>query len=184
MFGLVTSQIGCAGKVTKISTQLDQVKFDKDYKYIVKLKSGDQTKEYVGTQVQAKVDQLLLNTPTEFKSLMIQDIQHVDGKSAVRNGSYALQGLGYGFLIGFGGGGALGVAALNDCFGWDTCDKNVGNYFVASLVFGVIFGVPASLVGLGIGALIPKHDKIQITPIMSPTAQGGVDAGLNVGVKF
>ncbi|MCC7460296.1 MAG: hypothetical protein IT286_03240 [Proteobacteria bacterium] len=188
VFGLITSQVACAGKTTKISAPLDQVKFEKHYNYSVKMKTGEQTNAITGDQIQAKKDELLLNSSAQSKSLMSQDIQYVNGESTVRNGSYALQGLGVGAGVGFILGGLLGQAFVRgfciDGGGPEGCDRDAGDILGGIFFFGGITGAATGLLGLGIGALMPKHDKVQITPIVSPTAQGGVDAGVNVGFKF
>lgn len=56
MVGLVTSQVACGRKPIKqnITAPLDQVKFEKDYKYAVKLKTGEKTQAVTGDQIQTK----------------------------------------------------------------------------------------------------------------------------------
>lgn len=188
MMGLITSQVACAGKVTKIAAPLDQVKFERDYKYTVQLKTGEQSRAVTGDQIQVKSNQLVLNSSTQSKSLMSHEIQNIDGESSIRDGSYALQGLGIGAGIGFALGGLFGQAFVRgfciDGGGPEGCDRDAGDILGGIFFFGGITGAATGLLGLGIGALTPRYNKVQITPIVSPTAQGEVDAGVNVGVKF
>jgi hypothetical protein len=188
VFGMITSQVACGRKTTNISAPLDQVKFEKDYNYSVKLKTGEQTHAVSGDQIQAKPDELLLNSSAQSRSLMSQDIEYVNGVGTVRVGSYAVEGFGVGAGVGFVLGGLLGHAFVRgfciDGGGPEGCDRDGGAILGGIFFFCGITGAATGLLGLGIGAFISKHDKVQITPIVSPTAQGGVDAGVNVGIKF
>lgn len=189
---IVTSQIGCAGKIQKISMPIDEIQFDKDYKYTVKLRTGQESKSIAGNQLQGKPNQLVLTDASGSKELSVQNISTIDGQSTVRNGSQVLKGLGYGAAIGGGLGIGLGLLFANafDGHGPDCgpgspydCDVTPSEYLGISIASGAIFAGIGSVLGLGIGALIPKYNKVQITPIVSPTTSG-VDAGVNVGVKF
>ncbi|MEZ4846439.1 MAG: hypothetical protein R2877_05705 [Bdellovibrionota bacterium] len=190
VLGLVTSQLGCGRKPLRqnISAPIDQVKFEKDYKYSVQLKTGEKTQAVSGDQIQTKPNELVLESDNQSKSLMSQDIKKVNGVGTKRVGSYA----GAGFAIGGGTGLLTGItlAAVHAT----TCKDNRNGHTEDG--FGCGFGTAIILIttpgmallggGLGaiVGAFISKHDKVQITPIVSPTAQGGVDAGVNVGFKF
>ncbi len=177
---IVTSQIGCAGKVTKISVPLDQVKFEKNYKYKVVLKSGEQTKIVNNEQVQISQNQLKLGKNPNMQLVPSEKINRIVGQSTVKNGSNALLGMTVGAAI--LGVGTFGLAqegkCKNDNHSSDACLDEVGMIGVTAVGAGL-----GALFGLGIGALIPKYDKVQITPIVSPSTSG-VDAGVNVGVKF
>ncbi len=174
--GLATSQMACASKVTKISAPLDQVKFDKDYKYDVKFKTNYQISEISGDQIVTAPGQLTIKTKENEKLVMSKEILQIDGTSNQRVGSQA----GKGFLIGLGS-GALGgvVISVINSHRCCTTDPDVYLYILLPPLLGLIGG------GLGaiIGAFIPRHQKIQITPVISPTTSG-VDAGVNVGVTF
>lgn len=189
IFGLVTSQIACAGKVTKISAPLDQVKFDKDYKYSVNLKSGEFIKATEGDKIQGTSDQLILKTQSTEQSFSNKDVVVINGTSTKRNGSYAKRGLAIGAGMGFALGVFEGVTILGGlsqfgCEGHPECESpSALQYSVAALIGGTVWGCIGSLFGLGIGALLPKYNKVQITPVISPTTSG-VDTGVNVGVTF
>ena len=85
-------------------------------------------------------------------------------------GSYAVEGLFIGLASGFVLGGLWGMAAF---------DHSEGFWVGAPFGAGV-----CGLVGLGIGAIMPRYNNIQITPIFNPTKTSGTDMGVNVGVKF
>ncbi len=185
VFTLITSQIGCAGKVTKISAPLDQVKFEKDYKYTVKLKTGEKTQVVTSDHIYGNPNELVIQTPTKSQTLMSQDIERIDGIGRKRTGSYA----GRGFLIGAGGGliaglgTSIAISASNcttepdDAFGCH--DWDILGYILLTPFLTLAGG------GLGaiIGAFIPAHHKIQITPIIEPTSSG-IRTGANLQVNF
>lgn len=190
MMGLITSQVACGRKPIKqnISSPIDQVKFEKDYKYAVKLKTGEKTEFVTGDQIQAKHNELILKSPTQSKSLMSQDIERVNGVGTKRVGSYAGEGFAIGAATGIVATVTTVLIASSGCSDsnnnddvWFTCDEG--------RTLALVFLTPAGMLAGGAlgaisGAFISKHDKVQITPVVSPTAQGGVDAGVNVGVRF
>lgn len=185
---LITSQIGCAGKVTKISEPMDQVKFDKDYKYTVQIKGGSIISNVEGADIVSKKNNLVLKTKTSEKSVMNQDIKQINGVHNARDGSYALRGMVVGAAsVGFVG-GLMGIALSG--FGAIGCESDScieassGNPALGFLVVGAAGAAVGGLFGLGIGALIPKHKRIQITPIVEPTKTGSINAGANLGVTF
>lgn len=188
MAGLVVSQIGCAGKVQKISAPLDQIKFEKDYKYAVKLKMGTYSQIVQGDQIQNGSKYLILKNKDQNITLMDQDIQHIEGKSTIQNGTQMLKflaiGAGAGIVVGAGIGLFFGfVQNINraGCNTEEDCKQaNFPRYMGISS--GIVGGAGA-LVGAGVGAFIPKYDRVQITPIINPITSG-VDAGVNVGIKF
>jgi hypothetical protein len=186
--GLVISQIGCASKMTKISAPLDQVKFEKDYRYTVKLKAGNQIDHLDGDQIQSDKDKLILKTQTTSKDVSKNEIYQIEGISKNANGTNALKGM----VIGGASIGTLffvlGMASADSYS--DTVQSSnggdgasAGEIIGVGLLAGAIGAVIGGTAGLGIGALIPKHDRVQITPIVNPTTSG-LDAGVNVGVKF
>jgi hypothetical protein len=179
VFGLVTSQIGCAGKVTKISAPLDQLKFDSNYFYMLKTNQNLDLKDVPGNQIQNYPDRIHITQNNETKYLMHSQIQSIDGECNQKAGTYIFEGMAIGAIS---GGVPLALYSSLPCEG---CEGHESASFKVETVYGFILGaLIGGLFGSGIGALIPKHDKIQITPMVSPTAQGGLDAGLNVGVKF
>lgn len=168
---LITSQIGCAGKVTKISEPIDQVKFDKEYTYTVKLKNGKISPKIPGDELQGENNQLNLKSKNEKRFLMAQDILEIDGVNNKSNGTNALMGLRNGSIFGFLGGVIVGMFISG-------IDPQ------PNLIEGGIGAVFCGLVGLSIGAATPKHSHIQITPIVEPTKTGSINAGANLGVMF
>ncbi len=188
MLGLITSQIGCAGKMTKISAPLDQMKFEKDYRYTVKLKAGNQIDHLDGDQIQSDKDKLILKTQTASKDVNENEIYQIEGINKNPDGTNALKGM----VIGGASVGTLffvlGMASADSYS--DTVQSSnggdgasAGEIIGVGLLAGAIGAVIGGTAGLGIGALIPKHDRVQITPVVSPTTSG-VDAGVNVGFKF
>jgi hypothetical protein len=162
---------------------MDQVKFDKDYTYTVKLKDGHEVSKISGEQAQVKKDQLLVETKTEKKSLLVQDIKQINGVHNQSDGTNALKGLGVGAAVvgipmGLLVGAFAGAGGTADCNGH--CDGSFGLGFLAGAAMG---GGIGGLIGLGIGALIPKHNRVQITPIIEPTSNG-VNAGAKMQVNF
>lgn len=119
---------------------------------------------------------------------MSQDISSVNGVGKKRVGSYAGEGFAIGAAAGIVGTVTTILIESSNC---TDSDNNVDTWFTCDegRAFALLFLTPVGLVAGGAlgaiaGAFISKHDKIQITPIVSPTAQGGVDAGVNVGVEF
>ncbi len=90
-----------------------------------------------------------------------------DEKKSV--GSHAVEGFFIGATAGFVLGGLWGMSVF---------ESNTAFLPIGAMGAGV-----CGLVGLGIGALMPRYNNIQITPTINPTS-AGVDAGLNVGFKF
>lgn len=179
MIGFVTSHMGCGSKAQKISTPLDQVKFEKNYKYTVKLKTDEQQSKTVsGDQIVGKTNQIIIQTGTTEKSIMSQDIYIIEGRGP-KTGSYALEGLGIG-AISLGGLGLIAslLVANNQCGGSDKCEGNATIPYFTALGIGL-----GGLFGFVIGLSTSKQDKIEITPIVTPTTSG-VDTGLNLGFKF
>lgn len=190
MVGLITSQVACGRKPIRqnITAPIDQVKFENNYKYTAKLKTGEKTQSVTAEQIQTKSNLMILNFSKGSQSLMSQDIEQIKGVGTKRVGSYA----GEGFAIGAATGIVATVTTIliessnctdsnNNPDTWFTCDEG--------RTLALLFLTPVGLLaggGLGaiVGAFISKHDKVQITPTVSPTAQGGIDAGVNVGVRF
>lgn len=98
-------------------------------------------------------------------------------------GTYATRGL----WIGAASGSVLGAVyynasydsrcgepALVNCADGKT-GETVGGFFIGGLVGG--------LVGLGIGALIPKEPKVSIVPVISGTPDE-FSAGFNLSTRF
>lgn len=173
---LITSQIGCAEKVAKISGPIDRIKFSQDYKYKIHLKNGEQIGDVTADQVQKDKNYLILQTQSGEKKLMNQDVKKIEALAKASKGNNAARGFG----LGLGTGAILGllfglaVSPGGDC--QDGCVDITGISFLMG-------GIAGGLLGLGIGAATPKHEKIEITPIVSPVP-GGVNAGANLGVTF
>ncbi len=182
--GCITSQIGCASKATKIIAPLSEIKFEKDYQYTVRLKTGEQTKTVTGDQIQNKSDKIIIDS---IKPMIIQEIQSIDGQSSIRNGSYALRGMGIGALIGGGSFFVLGMAAAKSFSDESKSEgsdgASAGQIIRVGVLAGIIGVASGGTVGLIVGALVPKYNKVQITPIISPTTSG-MDTGVDVGFKF
>jgi hypothetical protein len=100
----------------------------------------------------------------------------------VQNGTHALDGLLIGGAVGGGVGVLTGLAFVKDfCPGSDCSGDNrdTADYFKGALIFGGLFGAIGGLAGLGIGALVPKYHRVEITPVVSRQTNG-----VNVGIKF
>lgn len=189
MVAMVTSQVACGRKPLKqnITTPIDQIKFQTDYKYTAKLKTGEKIHAATGDQIQTSANQLIIKKPTESKSLMNQDIEQINGVGRKRVGSYAGEGFAIGAAAGIVGTVTTILIESSNC---TDADNNVDTWFTCDegRAFALLFLTPVGLVAGGAlgaiaGAFISKHDKIQITPVVSPTTSG-VNAGVNVGVKF
>ena len=105
-----------------------------------------------------------------------------------RADTHAVKGLWLGAAIGGGTGALFGLLVAkswddNDiCGGSPNCNSDP-NYGKAAAYLGLVGAGAGALIGLGIGALIPKDNKIQLTPVVYPDSNG-VNAGANLQVKF
>ncbi len=185
--GLVTSQMACASKFQKISAPLDQVDLPENYNYTIMLKSQEKIQNLRREEIDNSHPDVIIKTASNSRSLMSHDVEYVYGRSKVRNGSQALN-------LAIVGAGIVGPPVLlfalwakefgdGMCEGQPSCLDNRSIVVQNPWLTGIVAASGGALIGAGIGALIPKYNKILITPIVSPTARG-VDAGVNVGVKF
>lgn len=176
MFGLLASQVACAGKVQKLSVPIQEAQFNKDYRY--KIQTKDQSvSEAMGNEIVKNKNELILKTKNGEKKLMNQDVKQISGTNTKRDGSCAIPGMVIVGTLGFFMGGFVGSEFAN--FSGD-CPECEGEGFLLGAIFG---GATGALLGGVIGLAIPKHNSVQITPTVNPTTSG-VDAGVNVGFKF
>jgi hypothetical protein len=178
---LFISQIGCANKV--LTTPLNRAQFDPNYTYNIHAAQNTELPSVPGASIQNLPDRIHITQNNQTKYLLHNQIQSIDGESNQAINTHALRGLG----IGAGAGAIIG-AALNASAGYNNdCAGDEGEDFCGRgiyAIFGSILGaVGGGVLGLGVGAMIPQKQKVQIIPYFSPTAQN-VSGGANVQVNF
>lgn len=178
-------QMGCADKKPLVMS-LEHAQFDHNYKYNVKAKNVT-FKEIPGENINHDKGNVVLQSPSKTISIPDNDIQKIEGKTINRNGSY----MGKGALIGVAAlgtvGALLGLAfakGLEDLCESDCNDDNTGGYFFAALMFGGIGVGAGAIIGGGIGLSIPKHDTVEITPMVSTSKTSGTTTGGSVQFRF
>jgi hypothetical protein len=110
--------------------------------------------------------------PQKKQIFIFDDKKNIQQVRKVKSGNKAISGL----IIGGAAGGIAGQVATMSGLCEDQCSSMIQTSFIGA--------VGGGLVGLGIGALIPAYQNVEITPTISPNRKGGVDAGVNVGFKF
>ncbi len=178
---MIVTQVACGNKV--LTTPLNRAQFDSNYTYNIHATQNTELPSVAGASIQNLPDRIHITQNNQTKYLLHNQIQSIDGTSNQAINTHALSGLG----IGAGAGAIIG-AALNASAGYNyDCAGEGGEDFCSRefyAIFGSIFGaVGGGLVGLGIGALIPQKQKVQIVPYLSPTAQS-VSGGANLAVGF
>lgn len=178
---ILFSQIGCGNKV--LTTPLNRAQFDSNYTYNIHATQNTELPNVPGASIQNLPDRLHITQNNQTKYLLHNQIQSIDGESNQAINTHALSGLG----IGAGAGAIIG-AALNASAGYNNdCAGDEGEDFCGRgiyAIFGSILGaVGGGVLGLGVGALIPQKQKVQIVPILEPSTNG-VSGGANIGIKF
>lgn len=193
MFGLITSHVACSPKLQHISSPIDQVKLPKDYTYTVKLKSQEKVRGLQTEDIIQSEGKVSLKTPNETKSIMSYDVEYIYGIANVGTERNMPRDIGIGMGLGLAFGSAVGLFATAGsklkyvCFIGEECPVEPKQSFweeydtwIIPMASGLVIG---GLVGAAVASK-PKKKQILIIPTVAPTAQGGVDAGVNVGLKF
>jgi hypothetical protein len=151
--------IGCGNKIPP--TPLNHANFDSNYTYNIHAIQNTEVANVRGSDIQNLPDRIHITQNNQTKYLLHNQIQSIDGESIQPNGTYALLGFG----IGAAAGGTVGVALLiselssPDKNPDSLCDGDHACNLLAATAAGVILGGIAGLVGLGIGAMIPKKTE-------------------------
>lgn len=189
VFGLITSQVACGSKVHQIRTPLDQAQLPKDYTYTVKLKTQEKIRGLQTNDIAQSNNELSVQTPLEKKSIMNQDVEYVYGESNQLLESHRGRSIFTGAIVGTGFGAIAGLFVglpPLDLYCEDNCPTSSDNNLFDQFKPVFIGAGVGMIIGAGVGALVgsvKEKRKILIIPTVSPS-QAGVDAGVNVGVKF
>jgi hypothetical protein len=176
MIGITASQIGCAGKVTKVSEPMDKVQFNKNYSYTIKLKKEKPIEDIPGNQIVCTSDQTVIHSGEDEKKLLNTDIDQILGRNMKATKTKMIPGAATGFvMLGLVGLVVGSIVSIGDICDYRDCFINGG----AGFIFG---GMAGAIVGGLIGAGNPRYD-IQITPIIEPTKEGA-NAGAKMQVNF
>lgn len=178
---LCSSQIACGNKIP--SASLNDAKFDSAYSYKIKTTHAGELNNLNGAQIQNLPDRLHITQNNETKFLLHNQVQTIEGTSNQSNGTHILEGMGIGAGVGALVGSVLFSTVIynNDCYldaGEDFCSREL--YALGGVLFGALGG---GVLGLGIGAAMPKKQKVLITPTLAPSPNG-VSGGVNVQVNF
>lgn len=170
LIALVVSQSSCAATHRPVAMPRTGEAFNEQYHYEVRSTSWANMRDIPGKNLTVNDNKLHIASPTGGIDISLQEIQRIEGTGYQRKGSYALPGMGIGFatgavtaLIGTAATSCKGAGDIGDCEGLKTLA-----YFILPVGVGTITG----LIGLGVGFLIPKHEKISITPIVAPSKDG------------
>lgn len=156
---------------------LPSAHFDPAYQY--EIKTADQKISNLSSaHIQRKDQTLIIKQADQEFFIPLSQVQKINGKSFDKKGSYAWQGA----LIG-GAAGALtfglGISLGGKCYGNEDCDDIKAGALVGISSLGAILG---GGLGLGVGYLIPKKDKILINPHID--AQGNLGANVSFLREF
>lgn len=172
---MLASQIGCGNKV--LVTPVDRAQFNPEFNYTIKTTQNTELKDIPGSNIQNLPDRLHITQNNETKYLLHNQVCLIDGESFQRSGSYILEGMGVGGLLGVTFGLVYtGYASSHGDF-YDDYDP------IDYPLMGALFGFLGFLGGSAIGLMIPKTTKVQITPTVIPSTQN-VGGGVNVGAGF
>lgn len=160
-------------------------RFDSGYHYKIYLKDSKKPLYVEGRQLKKDTSGLTIESAEGTSHIDDQDIVRIKGKSNQAEGRQVLKGALYGAATGATLGLIPAVAIwTNDC-------QNSGDVGDCKVLkgFGGIFlggGIAAgTLIGAGIGALVPKYHKVQIMPSFQPTqAKESARVGLQFSSNF
>lgn len=176
---MFSAQIGCGNKI--LSTPIHRAQFDQNYTYNIHTVQNTEIENIPGENIQNLSDRIHITQNEKTKYLLHSQINSINGESKQAVSTHALNGLAYGALI-----GGISMAVVFNAVPCLFCDEE-GDYqldFFGNVSTGLILGgILGGITGLGIGALIPQKQKIQITPVISSTSQG-ISTGANVQVRF
>jgi hypothetical protein len=179
---LLVSQIACGSKV--LTTPLNRAQFDSNYTYDIHAVQNTKLPNISGSNIQNFGDRIHITQNNQTKYLLHNQIQSIDGESIQNVGTNALKGMGIGAAVGGTLGlGVMGLALSTPSDSDDFCEGSQEcNLYIGSFI-GLGLTTLGGLIGLGVGSMTPAKQKVQITPYISPTAQG-VSGGANIGMKF
>jgi len=178
------AQIGCGPKVERVSSPIQDVKFGNETKYSVSLKKGEKIETY-GSKLKVEQKHVVVESGADKKKISDQEIDNIAWTR--HDGTYALRGMLIGALVA-GIPMTIAFTAAADGFSdWSESEggegATTGQKIAVGLLGGALSAIGGGVIGLGIGALFPKHTRVLLTPVVTQT-QDGVSAGGQVGVKF
>ena len=176
----------CSHKVESIHGALNDFKLDQSYKYSVVTKEGKKSPFVPAEKIKIKKLSDALSEVNSVKIFKDHEILSIDGLS-VKKGNYAktgaltgalITGIPLGLLFGFG------TYCLN-YFSSSTsdCHPSVIRSIGTGLWVGGVSGLIGGLLGLAIGASIPKYDHVRLIPSIEPT-KDGIKASTELQIQF
>lgn len=157
--------IGCT-KPAKITTPIEQIKFDEEYRYSIKLKDNKWVHGVEGAKLSSTATELNYELGSQKSTLLNQNISQINGIKKKDASTGMVAGIGIG-VLGVVAGSVFAALTKPDRPTFYGQQQEEPNYFVP-LVVGMLAG---AVIGGIVQSAITNRSAVEITPIAIPISE-------------